>query len=60
MCTLPLVAKAYTTLDSDGNGTASTGPQSFREQWGNLTPGTGFTVVSASALDGSAFSWVVI
>jgi len=27
---------------------------------GVVTPGTGFTVVSASALDGSAFSWVVI
>ena len=37
MRTLPLVAKAYTVLDADGNGTASTGPQSFREQWSNLT-----------------------
>lgn len=37
MRTLPLTAKAYTVLDADGNGTASTGPQSFREEWGNLT-----------------------
>ena len=34
---LPLNAKAYTTLDANGNGTASTGPESFREQWSNLT-----------------------
>jgi hypothetical protein len=33
---LPLNAKAYVTLDANGNGTASTGPQSFREQWSGV------------------------
>ena len=33
MRTLPLTAKAYVTLDANGNGTASTGPQSSGEQW---------------------------
>lgn len=33
---LPLTAKAYTTLDENGNGTANTGPLSFGEQWSNL------------------------
>ncbi len=37
MRTLPLVAKAYTTLDGNGNGTAYIGPYSFREQWSGLT-----------------------
>ena len=37
MRTLPLTAKAYVTLDADGNGTASTGPQSSGEQWSGLT-----------------------
>ncbi len=36
MRTLPLNAKAYVTLDANGDGTASTGPQSFGEVW---TPG---------------------
>lgn len=30
---LPLNAKAYVTLDGDGNGTAYVGPQSYQEQW---------------------------
>ncbi|HEX5494524.1 MAG TPA: hypothetical protein VFX70_08145 [Mycobacteriales bacterium] len=34
---LALSAKAYVTLDSDGNGTASVGPLSPGEQWAGLT-----------------------
>ena len=34
---LPLTAKAYTVLNSEGNGTAYVGPQSYREQWTGLT-----------------------
>jgi len=34
---LPLTAKAYVTLDGNGNGTAYTGPQSSGEQWSGLT-----------------------
>lgn len=34
---LRLNAKAYTVLDGDGNGTASTGPESYQEQWSGLT-----------------------
>jgi hypothetical protein len=34
---LPLSVKAYVTLDGDGNGTASTGPESFGESWSGLT-----------------------
>lgn len=34
---LPLNVKAYTTLDGNGNGTASIGPLSFGEIWENLT-----------------------
>lgn len=34
---LPLSAKAYVTLDGSGNGTASTGPLSFGEQWTDAT-----------------------
>ena len=37
MRTLPLNAKAYITLDGNGNGTAYTGPQSFQEAWSNVT-----------------------
>lgn len=37
MRSLPLNAKAYTTLDSNGNGTASTGPLSPGEIWSDLT-----------------------
>jgi hypothetical protein len=37
MRTLPLTAKAYVTLDANGNGTASTGPLSSGEQWSGLT-----------------------
>jgi hypothetical protein len=34
---LPLSQKAYVTLDSDGNGTASAGPLSPGEVWSGLT-----------------------
>jgi len=34
---LPLSVKAYATLDGAGNGTASTGPESFGESWSALT-----------------------
>lgn len=34
---LPLTAKAYVTLNADGNGTASAGPLSPGEVWSNLT-----------------------
>ena len=34
---LPLNAKAYTTLDGNGNGTAEIGPLSSGEIWENLT-----------------------
>jgi transcription elongation factor len=34
---LPLNAKAYATLDENGNGTASTGPLSPGEQWTGIT-----------------------
>ena len=37
MRTLPLNAKAYVTLNGDGNGTAYTGPLSPGEIWSNLT-----------------------
>lgn len=37
MRTLPLTAKANTTLDGNGNGTANVGPLSPGEQWSNLT-----------------------
>ena len=37
MRTLPLNAKAYVTLDGNGDGTASTGPQSSGEVWSGLT-----------------------
>ncbi len=36
MRTLPLNAKAYTTLDGSGNGTASVGPPSPGEIWSQL------------------------
>jgi hypothetical protein len=39
MRTLPLTAKAYATLDSNGDGTASTGPVSPGEVWSGLTVG---------------------
>jgi hypothetical protein len=34
---LPLNVKAYTILDGNGNGTASTGPLSPGEQWTGVT-----------------------
>jgi hypothetical protein len=33
---LPLNAKAYATLDANGNGEASTGPQSPGERWDGI------------------------
>jgi hypothetical protein len=49
MRTLPLNAKAFTVLDGDGNGTAYTGPQSFRESWSGLS-----AAVRASTNDNEA------
>lgn len=37
MRTLPLTAKAYVTLDGNGDGTAYCGPQSPGEAWSGLT-----------------------
>jgi hypothetical protein len=37
MRTLPLVAKAYVTLDENGDGMAYTGPLSPGETWSDLT-----------------------
>lgn len=38
---LPLNVKAYAVLDASGNGTASTGPESYQEQWSGLTAAVG-------------------
>lgn len=47
---LPLNAKAYVTLDGNGNGTASAGPQSPGEQWTGLLASVRVATNTAEAI----------
>jgi hypothetical protein len=47
---LALNAKAYATLDANGNGTASTGPLSPGEQWTGVTAHVSVATNNAEAI----------
>jgi hypothetical protein len=49
MRTLPLTAKAYVTLDGNGDGTAYTGPLSPGEVWSGLTVSVSVATNNAEA-----------